>query len=59
MSDLIHTHTHGREVLLQIFFRTNFGTQCDFKRTGWEQCKVFTQEGIAFNVNQCYDTRVS
>ena len=40
---------------------TQYGTRCDFSYvdpdTGeqWDRCRVFTQEGIAFNVHQCRD----
>ena len=39
-------------------YRTSFGTRCDFSRTGYEQCQISSQEGIAYNVNQCIDTKV-
>ena len=43
-------------------FRTGRNTQCDFALTeallGQAQCSVFSQEGIAYNVNRCIDTNV-
>merc|ERR1711971_1172176 len=39
---------------------TGINTRCDFVRTeaalGQAQCSVFSQEGIAYNVNRCIDT---
>ena len=46
-------------------YRTQFGTKCNFDYedpvTGekWDRCRVYTQEGIAFNVHQCIDQWVS
>ena len=42
--------------------RTGQDTQCDWVRTeaqtGQAQCSVWSQEGIAYNVNRCIDTNV-
>ena len=43
---------------------TQYGTRCNFSYvdpdTGeqWDRCRVWTQEGIAFNVHQCRDENV-
>jgi len=36
---------------------TQYGTKCDFSNTGYEQCQLISQEGIAYNINQCIDTK--
>ena len=45
-----------------MIFRTGKNTRCDFvlteAATGQAQCSVFSQEGIAYNVNRCIDTNV-
>ena len=42
--------------------RTGQNTQCDWvlteAATGQAQCSVWSQEGIATNVNRCVDTNV-
>lgn len=30
-------------------------TYCDFTQAGWEKCKLFAQEGFAYNLYQCKD----
>ena len=46
----------------EINSRTGQNTQCDWDRTeavtGQAQCSVFSQEGIAYNVNRCVDNNV-
>ena len=46
-------------------YRTQFGTKCNFtaedpEKPGeiWDKCRVWSQEGIAFNVHQCMDDSV-
>ena len=45
-------------IILAKTYRTSFGTRCDFSSTGYEQCQLISREGIAYNVNQCIDTKV-
>ena len=46
-------------------FRTQFGTRCNFTAVDpesgetWDRCRVWNQEGIAFNVHQCIDDSVT
>ena len=59
----VDTHFIERFYLAS-FARTNLGTKCDFGRTDkngvkWDACRLYTTEGLAFNVNQCIDVNVS
>ena len=42
--------------------RTSFGTYCDFsykdiKGDLWDSCRLYGVEGLAYNLNRCYDNR--
>ena len=57
---IINVETENEKKIMN--FRTGKNTQCDFALTeallGQAQCSVFSQEGIAYNVNRCIDTNV-
>ena len=46
-----------------MFFRTQYGTKCNFNYVDpktnetWDKCRVWSEEGIAFNVHQCIDEK--
>ena len=51
-------------ITTDVNFRTQFGTKCNFDYVDpktnekWDKCRVWSQEGIAFNVHQCMDDSV-
>ena len=58
----IYINSRYKQTRQIIYSRTGQNTQCNWefteRETGQAQCSVFSQEGIAYNVNRCIDTRV-